>query len=124
MKIYYNNNLKSISRKNRHSGNLSEALLWLQLKNKKLRGYQFNRQKPILNYIVDFYCKKLKLVIEIDGKTHTDLDKDLLRQKDIEKLGLNFIRFKDNDIKNNIEGVMKALEKWIVEFEDDKVADN
>ncbi|HPD33284.1 MAG TPA: endonuclease domain-containing protein [Candidatus Kapabacteria bacterium] len=117
MKIYYNNNLKKFSQQNRHSGNLSEALLWLKLKNKKLHGYQFNRQKPILNYIVDFYCKQLKLVIEIDGNSHIDIEKDCLRQKEIEDLGLKVIRFKDIDIKKNMAGVIMVLESWIDEFE-------
>jgi very-short-patch-repair endonuclease len=56
MKIYYDPKLKKLSRELRKSGNLSEVLLWEQLKAKKMRGYQFMRQKPIGNYIVDFFC--------------------------------------------------------------------
>ena len=68
MKILYNPELKKRARELRKKGVLSEVLLWNQLKYRKMRGYQFMRQKPIGNYIVDFYCNKLKLVIEIEEK--------------------------------------------------------
>nr|CBX29982.1 Uncharacterized protein HI0925 [uncultured Desulfobacterium sp.] len=73
MKISYNPKLKALSRKLRKQGVLSEVLLWEQLKGKKMKGFQFMRQKPVGNYIVDFYCSKLKLVIEIDGESHVML---------------------------------------------------
>lgn len=72
MKIHYRKDLKNISRKLRNNSTLSEILLWQQIKGRQILGYQFMRQKPIKNYIVDFYCSKLKLVIEIDGGTHSD----------------------------------------------------
>jgi len=82
MKIYYNPKLKALSRKLRNNSTLSEVLLWNQLKSRKMRGYQFMRQKPIGNYIVDFYCSKLKLVIEIDGESHSERSKeDQIRQR-------------------------------------------
>ena len=74
--IPYNKNLKEFSRKLRLDSTLSEVLLWKYLRAKQT-GYTFNRQKPLLNYIVDFYCKPLSLVIEIDGDSHNnkyDLD--------------------------------------------------
>ena len=64
MKILYNPGLKQRARELRNQGILSEVLLWNQLKGRKIYGYQFMRQKPIGEYIVDFYCSKLKLVIE------------------------------------------------------------
>ncbi len=67
MKIHYNPKLKTIARKLRKQGVLSEVLLWDHIKGKKMNGYQFMRQKPVGEYIVDFYCSKLKLVVEIDG---------------------------------------------------------
>ena len=118
MKIYYDPKLKELSRELRKSGNLSEVLLWEQLKAKKMKGYQFMRQKPIGNYVVDFFCSKLKLVIEIDGESHSQkLEQDQLRQQKLESLGLSFLRFYDRDVKNNLEGVVKAIELWIKEFE-------
>ena len=118
MKIYYNKKLKTLSRVLRKNSTLSEVLLWNQLKGKKLKGYRFMRQKPIGDYIVDFYCSKLKLVIEIDGITHNDkLDLDKIRQEKLESLGLNVIRFNDIDIKKNLAGVLENIEMWIEKCE-------
>lgn len=118
MKIYYNPKLKQFARDLRNNSTLSEVLLWSQLKARKMRGYQFMRQKPIENYIVDFFCSKLKLVIEIDGASHDDkVEADRIRQQKLEDLGLTVLRFKDGDVKGNIKGVLEALENWIDEFE-------
>ena len=70
MKIHYNPKLKPLARKLRKEGTFAEVLLWDQLKGRKMKGYTFTRQKPIENYIVDFFCNRLRLVIEIDGVTH------------------------------------------------------
>ncbi|MBC8526215.1 MAG: DUF559 domain-containing protein [Candidatus Cloacimonetes bacterium] len=70
MKVYYNPKLKELARKPHKNMTLSEVLLWNQLKQKKMKCYDFHRQKPISNYIVDFFCPRLKLIIEIDGETH------------------------------------------------------
>ncbi len=70
MKVYYNPKLKELACKLRKNMTLSEVLLWNQLKRKKMKGYDFHRQKLIDKYIVDFFCPKLKLIIEIDGESH------------------------------------------------------
>jgi very-short-patch-repair endonuclease len=119
MKIYYNPNLKINSRKLRNNSTLGEILLWQQIKGRKIQGYQFNRQKPIGNYIVDFFCKKLNLIIEVDGETHFydgAQEKDEKRQKELEALGLFFLRFDDLEVKQNIEAVVIKIEEWIEEF--------
>ncbi len=72
MRIYYNPKLKQLARNLRNHSTLSEVLLWNQLKRRQMMGYQFYRQRPIGNYIVDFFCPKLNLVIEIDGESHLD----------------------------------------------------
>lgn len=69
-----------------------------------------------MNFIADFYCSKLNLVIEIDGNTHIDLNKDLLRQNQIEKLGLRFLRFEDKDIKTNLNNVLLVINNWIDDY--------
>ncbi len=80
MKIYYNLKLKKLVRELRNDSTLSEVVLWNQLKVRKMRNYQFMRQKPIAGYIVDFFCSKLKLVIEVDGASHVDkVEEDKLR---------------------------------------------
>jgi len=83
-------------------------------------GYQFNRQKPLDRYIVDFYCKELKLVIEIDGASHHHLEaylSDERRQNILQSKGLKVIRFLDIDVKRNIENVVRSIEGFILEFE-------
>jgi very-short-patch-repair endonuclease len=110
----YNPGLKQLAKQLRRNMTLSEVLLWNQLKNKKLKGFDFDRQKPIGEYIVDFYCKELSLAIEIDGDTHLyKYDYDLKRQADIEELGVRFLRFDDFEIKKNLSNVLSVIEKWI-----------
>ncbi len=88
MKILYNPKLKQRARGLRNQGVLSEVLLWNQLKGRGICGYQFMRQKPVGNYIVDFYCSKLKLVIEIDGESHEGrFCYDIERQQLLESMG-------------------------------------
>jgi very-short-patch-repair endonuclease len=118
MKIYYNSKLKQISRDLRKNSTLSEVLLWNKLKVRKMLGYQFMRQKPIGNYIVDFFCSKLKLVIEIDGDSHIGKEEaDKERQSKIEKLGITFLRFDDIEVKKNIEGILITIKDYIEKFE-------
>jgi len=77
-------------------------------------GYQFMRQKPIGDYIVDFYCSKLKLVIEIDGESHDGrFSYDMQRQSFLESTGLTVLRFNDIDVKRDISNVLMAIEGWV-----------
>ena len=111
--LKYNIKLKEKVKELRNNSTLSEVLLWLQLKNKKL-GFDFHRQKPIDNFIVDFYCSKLMLAIEIDGVSHNDkVEYDKFRQKKLENLGVRFIRFRDIDVKKNMQGCIDFLKEWI-----------
>jgi len=121
MKIHYHPKLKILARSLRNRSTLAEVLLWNQLKARKMRGYQFMRQKPIDNYIVDFYCSKLQLIIEIDGTSHDfKFVNDIQRQQKLEALGLKILRFGDENIKNNLEGVLYSIENWIIQFDSDK----
>ena len=83
-------------------------------------GYDFHRQKPLLNYIADFYCYELKLVIEVDGASH-DLEvvqaKDRIKQKELEDIGLTVLRFKDEEVFGDLNGVLKRIEDFVAEFE-------
>jgi very-short-patch-repair endonuclease len=118
MKIYYKQYLKDISRKLRKNSTLAEILLWNELKSRKMKGYQFMRQKPTKNYVVDFFCSKLKLVIEIDGGSHYGIyEKYKRRQEELEQVGLSFLRFDDLEVKFMMDEVLKRIEKWIVEHE-------
>jgi len=116
----YNKDLKEFSRHLRNNSTLSEVLLWQELRAGSIRGYSFNRQKLLGKYIVDFYCKKLSLVIEIDGDSHYQEDvivKDLILQNTLEALGLKFLRFEDLDVKKQMPFVIDTINSFIDEYE-------
>ncbi len=112
--IHYNRKFKERARELRKNRNVSEVILWKYIRKKQL-GYQFLRQRPIQNYIVDFYCKELILAIEIDGPIHEKQpEDDILRQHILESFGITFIRFNDNDVRNNIDYVLRDIRKDIL----------
>ena len=114
--IPYNPKLKEYARKLRNNSTYTEVQLWNYLKKKKLRGYDFDRQKPIDNYIVDFYCKDLMLAIEIDGESHYGIkEKDEKMEKRLNELGVTVLRFDDLDIVHKLDKVIEKIEKWIDE---------
>ncbi len=81
-----------------------------------MRGYAFNRQRPVMNYIADFMCKELKLIIEIDGFTHlfkSVQKKDKLKQHVLEKAGFTFLRFNDKEVLTDIGFVMDKISNVI-----------
>ncbi|TAK56967.1 endonuclease domain-containing protein [Patescibacteria group bacterium] len=113
MKLVYNQSLKPLAQNLRRSGNLSEVLLWNQIKSKKL-GVKFLRQKPVDKYIIDFYCNELNLAIEIDGVSHdAKVESDVERQNMLESKGIRFLRFSDTEVKRNIESVVKEIKEFI-----------
>ncbi|HRS06980.1 MAG TPA: DUF559 domain-containing protein, partial [Candidatus Ratteibacteria bacterium] len=110
----YNPKLKEKARELRKAENLAEVLLWNELKQKKMLGLDFTRQQIIGDYIVDFYCSKLNLVIEIDGQSHDEkVEYDKKRDEDLRALGLTVLHFQDEDIKKNLSGVVEAIKRWI-----------
>lgn len=114
---HYNKDLKPYADDLRNKGTKAEAALWKYvLKAKQMKGYTFNRQRPVLNYIVDFMCKPLKLIIEVDGNTHDGKDeknKDEIRDAELIKLGYVILRFTNDDVLFNIESVRKDIELTI-----------
>jgi len=109
-KLPFNPKLKERAKKLRKSGNLSEVLFWNQVKNRQFLGLDFDRQKIIGNYIVDFYCKELGVVIEIDGISHDDkTEYDIERDLFLKSLGLKVFRISDLDVKKNLSGVVEFL---------------
>src|SRR5262245_66134236 len=110
--------LKELARKVRKQSTLSEVLLWNQIKNKKLLGCDFHRQKPIDNFIVDFFCPDLKLAIEIDGVSHLHKGQaDVERHRRLEGLGIHLIRLEDRMVKQEMPSVLNGLVGWIQEQE-------
>jgi very-short-patch-repair endonuclease len=115
--IPYNPKLKALANKLRKDMTFGEVLLWNELKEDQMLGFDFDRQRCIDNYIVDFYCKELMLAIEINGMSHDNEEsfiKDNLRQKRLENLGVKFIRFSEADVKYDMENVMRAISGDIV----------
>ncbi|MCC6963009.1 MAG: endonuclease domain-containing protein [candidate division Zixibacteria bacterium] len=111
----YDPKLKHRARSLRKAGNLAEVLLWQQLRRRQMRGHDFHRQRPIGHYIVDFYCPPLQLAIEIDGASHVGREAaDQKRQQELKEMGVAVLRFLDADVRNNLRGVLRAIEEWIV----------
>ena len=99
----------------------AEKATWRMLNGKQFKGYDFHRQKPIGEFIADFYCYDLRLVIEIDGITHLDKDvirKDRIKSQYFNSIGLNILRFTDDLVLGNWMMVEKELIKYIKEFEE------
>ncbi|TMI61650.1 MAG: endonuclease domain-containing protein [Bacteroidetes bacterium] len=95
-----------------------EMLLWQFLKVNQL-GVRFKRQHPIWLYIADFYCHELKLVIEIDGSVHNIkevMENDIIREDDIKSFGIKVVRFKNYEIRNEIENVIEKMKAVINEI--------
>ncbi|MFH1259868.1 MAG: endonuclease domain-containing protein [Elusimicrobiota bacterium] len=110
--LSYDNRLKKHSRQLRKNMTDAEALLWSKIRGKQLKSYQFYRQKPIGNFIVDFYCPKRNLIIELDGGQHYTEEgkaKDNDRDKYLEGAGLRVLRFSDREIFENIRGVLEKI---------------
>ena len=114
MKLPQNESLRPLARELRKNSTLSEVLLWNKLKNRQFFNLDFDRQKIIGNYIVDFYCPQLKLVIEIDGGSHDNkLEYDLKRDEYLKSFGLQVIHFADDNVKNNIGVVLEYIGNFI-----------
>ncbi len=110
----YNPNLISLAKQLRKQGVLSEVILWHYLKGGKIFGLDFVRQKPIDNYIVDFYCPDLMLAIEIDGASHGDkIEQDEKREKILNDLGVKILHFKDRDVKKYINEVLEQISDYL-----------
>jgi len=108
----YNKNLKLPSRDLRSNMTDAEQCLWQRLRRKQILGLQFYRQKPILNFIVDFYCPAANLVIECDGRQHyTDegLEADRVRDEALAQLGLRVLRFDNKQVLAEIDGVVEQI---------------
>jgi very-short-patch-repair endonuclease len=117
--IPYNPKLKALARKLRNDMTFGEVLLWNELKNDMLWSFDFDRQRCIDNYIVDFYCKNLMLAIEIDGMSHNHEEafiKDETRQKRLEDLGVIFLRFTETEVKYDMVNVIRCIEAKVIEI--------
>jgi len=117
--IPYNPKLKTLAKKLRKDMTFGEVLLWNQLKLNQLWGFDFDRQRCIDNYIVDFYCKELMLVIEIDGMSHNSEEaflKDEMRENRLKSFGITVIRFTESEVKYDMDNVIRAIEGAVIDI--------
>ncbi len=117
----YNRKLQPFANKLRKEMTKAEACLWkYTLRARQMNGYQFRRQRPVLQYIADFMCKELKLVIEVDGLTHQSnetCEKDKRKTYALERARFKVLRFADEQVLNNMNGVREVILSVIEELE-------
>lgn len=124
--IPYNPKLKELAYQLRNNMTGGEIILWQHLKGKQMQGYNFDRQRQIDQFIVDFYCKRLQLAIEIDGSCHDSeaaQAKDRDRQARLESLGVVFLRFRDDAVRDRTAEVVAEIREWIVLHESARLRD-
>ncbi|OFX31034.1 MAG: hypothetical protein A2X08_18210 [Bacteroidetes bacterium GWA2_32_17] len=130
MNFHYNKKLKPLARQLRNNSTFGEVILWSKvLRAKRMLGYQFNRQFAIqipplqrglggLNIIVDFICRKLKLIIEIDGYSHNfKYEEDKVRDEKLSKYEYNVLRITEHEVKYELDNVIRTIENRIHELE-------
>jgi very-short-patch-repair endonuclease len=118
--IPYNPKLTALARKMRNESTKAEVILWLQLRNNQMYGYDFDRQKPIDNFILDFFCYELMLGIECDGLSHhfeEVFEKDQKKEQRLKELGVTILRFNDSQVLSDIQNVLKVIEQFILDYE-------
>jgi len=114
----YSPRLKPLARQLRSNLTDAEQLLWTRLRRKQVHGLQFYRQKPMGPYIVDFYCAKAGLVIELDGGQHFSQEgvvRDVVRDDFLAGMQLRVLRFDNGEVMRNTDGVMAVIEKAVLE---------
>ena len=114
---HYNKNLKPLARNLRKDSTKAEIRLWCELlSGKRMLGYGFRRQRPVGNYIADFLCKELNLIVEVDGYSHHfKTEEDGKRDEALLAMGFTGLRFSDQEVIQDIENVRRTVEIWIEE---------
>lgn len=105
--------LTPIARKLRHDPTDAEQRLWSHLRGRQIEEAKFVRQFPVGPYVTDFACRSLMLVVELDGGQHADNPKDTIRTRDIETAGYRVLRFWNNDVLANTEGVLEVIAREV-----------
>jgi very-short-patch-repair endonuclease len=122
MSVVFNNKAYTARRKAlRRSLSKSEAVMWIHLSRKQINGFKFRRQYSVNQYVIDFYCPRLKLTIEIDGDSHygsLSQKYDNERQKYIESFGIQFLRFTNDDICTNLDSVLQMIYDWTERYKE------
>ncbi|HNW90143.1 MAG TPA: endonuclease domain-containing protein [Bacteroidales bacterium] len=119
--MHYGSDSFTFQKANQLRENMTEAenILWEKLRNNKFLGLKFRRQHPISRFIVDFYCHKYKLVIELDGKIHLKTEvglNDKKREEELKEYGLNILKFRNEDILENLNVTLITIKDFIEEI--------
>ncbi|MDX2265222.1 MAG: endonuclease domain-containing protein [Hyphomicrobiales bacterium] len=102
--------LTQVARRLRRNQTEAETKLWMHVRNRRLRGLKFRRQVPVAGYVADFLCEDLKLIVELDGGHHGERSEaDAERTKVLKRAGYQVLRFWNNDVMTNIEGVLQRI---------------
>ena len=114
---HYNINLKPLAKNLRHDSTKAEIRVWCEiLSGKRLMGFGFLRQRAIGNYIADFMCKELNLIVETDSYSHNfKTEEDKKRDKELQEMGFTVLRFSDREVMQDLKNVQRTLEIWIEE---------
>ena len=118
MRLYNRQNENELRKKLRNDMTKAEVILWSQIRNMQIKGIKFRRQYSVGCYIVDFYCPEYRLVIEVDGDSHFQEgveEYDKIRQQTIESCGISFLRFTNDDVYENLEGVVQRI-YWTIDI--------
>ncbi len=106
--------LTPIAQRLRREATKAERILWRAINRGQIEGFKFRRQVPLCGYIVDFACHEARLVVELDGATHSTEDElaaDADRQKKIEDEGYAVLRFRNAEVYDNLDGVIETM--WL-----------
>ncbi|QND54271.1 endonuclease domain-containing protein [Phyllobacterium sp. 628] len=109
MRQYVPPKLLNFAREMRKEATLAENMLWQAIRNKRLNGLKFRRQVPFDRYIIDFICFEARLIIELDGAQHSGSQSDLKRDAHFETKGFKTLRFWNNEILNNLDGICSHI---------------
>jgi very-short-patch-repair endonuclease len=117
MGYYGNRELLSKARVLRSNMTRAEIILWSRLRSKKVNGYKFRRQQPLFEYVVDFYCHELKLIIEVDGEIHSEKTRYDSKRDNILKInGYHIIRFTNFEVETAVDSTINKIISYILEI--------
>jgi very-short-patch-repair endonuclease len=103
-----------IARRLRVNQTDAEKVLWNRIRNRQIDGHKFVRQVPILGYICDFVCRERRLIVEVDGGQHNESAADAIRDRRLMDEGYRVLRFWNNDVLGNIEGVLMTIQAEVL----------
>ena len=119
-RIYNRHSDKDKRQRLRNSAPNAEILLWQKIRRRQVGDAKFRRQYGVERFVLDFYCPQLKLAIEVDGPTHMGAEskeKDRIRQRFIESLGIQFLRFTNVEIYQNLDGVIQIIHEKVISLQ-------